>query len=71
MKTNPNDSAFPVVTTEEINQGGLTKHEWFAGMALNGLCANNCGNQSEPIPGLAIHLADEIIRELNTKGIKE
>lgn len=72
--------AFPkVVPGTDINQNGLTKFEWFAGMALQGILANvdlkpylqtidNAGGpykfKSEIL--LAFHAADKMINLLKT-----
>ncbi len=29
-----------VITSDEMNLGGMSMRDWFAGMALAGLCAN-------------------------------
>lgn len=38
--SNPNDSAFPRSTPGQFNPQGLTKREYFAGLALNGLLSD-------------------------------
>jgi len=35
-----NDPAFPIESRTDFYQQGLTKLEWFAGMALNGMLSN-------------------------------
>lgn len=42
-----NDPAFPVASLGNNNEPGLTKLEWFAGMALQGLLANYTFTQPE------------------------
>lgn len=38
MKTNPNDMAFPLI--DGSGAPGLTKREYFAAMALQGICSS-------------------------------
>lgn len=74
MKTNPNDTAYPsaaISNYEETNAvGGLTKREYFAAMAMQGILSNegiliqemmeiNCSD--------AVKYADALIAELNRK----
>lgn len=49
MKTEPNDSIKPKWTRyngEDIPEGGLTKREMFAAMAMQGMLANTLVSQS-------------------------
>jgi len=39
MNTNSNKSAFPIFTETGIHQDGLTKREYFAAMAMQGILA--------------------------------
>lgn len=78
MKTNPEDKAFPISATaaKQIAEGygfpdeylGLTKREYFAVMAMQGLIANapinNLGNSAEGVQ-LAVKWTDDLIQELN------
>lgn len=79
MKTNPNDSAFATqppssngLSGEEYQlnygQAGLTKREYFAAMAMQGILANlhnySFEHDSE-IAKSAIYKADALITELN------
>lgn len=69
---NKDTSAFPGKSEhgfkEYVNETGLTKREWFAGMALQGFLANKWsieGNYStEQRAEMAIQLADEILKQL-------
>jgi hypothetical protein len=68
-KTAPNDPAFPEV--QELPQFnrhtyGLTKREYFAAMAMQGLlaCPNNV-NMAQDIAKGAVIMADQLIIELN------
>ena len=54
-----NDKAFPGANSG----GGLTKREYFAAMALQGLLAG--GAKAEHIPDVAVLYADELINSLN------
>lgn len=70
MKIDPNDSAF-AFEGETRMQMGLTKREYFAAMAMQGLLAHNCAHfKDEDLhePGVAkrsLKLADALIAELN------
>ena len=60
-----NTSAFP----SAVGDGGLTKREYFAAAAMQGLCANSVpgSHDSFPgksLPGIAVLYADELIVEL-------
>ena len=46
-----------------VKQEGLSKREWFAGMAMMGLCADRVAKLGD-IPGIAVDLADRLMREL-------
>lgn len=82
--TNPNDPAHPQhgwskdpETLERMkNQGGLTKREYIAAMAMQGICANGAIEKQAPfykdstpqsadISLWAIEQADALIAELN------
>jgi hypothetical protein len=77
MKTHPNEIVNAIVTkmhdwkgTEvgECFHPGLTKREYFAAMALQGLLAdivNIKTKSSEKVTEMAVELADELIKELN------
>lgn len=66
--TNPNEPITPIDPRGCINQG-LTKREYFAAMAMQGMYSNhlfvdrfNCGNA---ISEEAVKIADELITALN------
>lgn len=73
--TNGNDPAFsraevPAEGRYEgsVSQIGLTKREWFAGMAMQGLCAGSPVDISEDkIVSWSISMADALIAALNQK----
>jgi hypothetical protein len=86
MKTNPNESVYPVVAEVMQNKhytipasmmkvlsSGLTKREHFAGLAMQGLLANHELIDTvdwEWIANNSIALADNLIEELNKKSWK-
>jgi hypothetical protein len=59
-----NGLAFPKPDNEEYYpQDGLTKREYFAGLAMQGIIAS--GNYSEiEAPCCAVNLADELLKQL-------
>ena len=78
MKSNPNDTAFPSAWMQDhsgsLPVGGLTKREYFAALAMQGLLANSYSNGvNQPtseasfsqLAGLAVNQADALIVELN------
>jgi hypothetical protein len=67
METKKNESAFPIIAEDYIIDGGLSKREYFAAMALQGIIANKDGLdiKIERIVESAVHTADALIEELN------
>lgn len=77
--TIPDDSAFPVPAgTEIVTYGGLSKREYFAALAMNGLLGNSLlmegmakAANEDPIlalrgiSNLAVSQADRLIETLN------
>lgn len=65
--TNGNDMAYPLDAGEGILAGGLTKREYFAAMAMQGMQADNPGLGCTPeyIAKYAVRMADALIAELN------
>lgn len=67
--SNKNDFAFPVLDTSQTpngtNQLGLTKREYFAGLAMQGLiaCPDSSGNFAT-IADDAISFADALLERL-------
>ena len=63
------EPAFPqtvVLDNTMKSRGGLTKREWFAGMALQGLCVNGYYMSTEDRLNLAMsayQLADAMLKE--------
>jgi hypothetical protein len=64
-----NDSAFPLVVSQASSEAymGLTKREWLAGMALEGMLAGSRGLSisKEQFASQAAALADALIAELS------
>lgn len=64
--TNPNDTAFPESHPECPSPGkGITKREYFAAMALQGLAVNPGNAVTYAIARDACALADALIEALN------
>lgn len=67
--TNPNDTAFP---DQHLIGQGLTKREYFAAMALQGLLSDRqhaikMKHIYNAFTNKAVRLADELIQELNKR----
>lgn len=63
----PNDPAYPNGPIHMMNMEGLTKREYFAGLAMQGMLSNAI-NHREAAVDLAIcakAMADALIAELN------
>jgi hypothetical protein len=77
MRTNRNEPAYPLEKNISISEcfAGLTKREHFAGLAMQGLLANQTvrdilsGNNGMQVPDLiaeySLQYADALIEELN------
>lgn len=70
VDTVPDDNAFPHFNSRgevlSLNNGGLTKREYFAALALQGrLASGNAIPQSMTLAELAVSYADQLIIELN------
>jgi hypothetical protein len=65
--TRANDLAYPVKKVDTINYTGLTKREYFASMAMQGIITNKDGLdiKIERIVESAVDTADALIEELN------
>jgi hypothetical protein len=46
-----------------IQEGGLTKREWFAGMALQGLVSRDVSSPAEEWASVSFKLADAMLKE--------
>ena len=62
--TRANDLSYPVRKMDTINYTGLTKREYFAAMALQGLLANDSALITSKVID-AVKAADALIEELN------
>jgi hypothetical protein len=64
--TEPSVNAFPRMFGNDAPQDGLTKREYFAAVAMQGLlaCPNNV-NMAQDIAKGAVIMADQLIIELN------
>ena len=64
MKTDGNDMVFPP-TDKDYQNNSLSKREYFAVIAMQGLLANNYDIPLETIVLKSKQAADELIKELN------
>jgi len=75
MNTKPNDCAYPA-DSQTQTEGGLTKREYFAAMAMQGLCTNpilkdvidkvkSAKEFDSYTANTAVSLADSLINALN------
>jgi hypothetical protein len=76
MKTNQDDAAFPIFDSDGqhfLKHGGLSKREYFAALALQGILSSTALNLDEYDPNLnadlAIGAADILIYRLNKTGM--
>lgn len=65
MKTISSDAAFPIVHNNGSIEYGLTKREYFAAVALQGLLADPEGPDSVSAAFIAVRAADNLIKALN------
>lgn len=63
MKTEPNDSAYPVSLSGATK--GLTKREYFAAKAMQGLIASREPYKGKDLTQTAVKKADQLIEALN------
>jgi hypothetical protein len=68
--TNGNDLSYPFTTGDWDNAEirhhlGLTKREYFAAMAMQGLCVSMSSSEASAIADESIKQADELIKALN------
>lgn len=70
MKTDGKDAAF--ASDGEYDMYGLTKREYFAAVAMQGLlaCPHQMCGDIENQTGLAVEYADRLIAELNKEPTK-
>jgi vacuolar-type H+-ATPase catalytic subunit A/Vma1 len=65
MNTNPNDSAFPVDSGEMGMTEGLTKREYFAAMAMQGILSSSADRGTSAVAKNAVEFADALMEKLN------
>lgn len=68
--TQPNENAFPVTDGTRTVEPGLTKREYFAALALQGMLANQTrGTTTDPsfFASEAVKASDALITELDKK----
>lgn len=68
---NEKQPAHPTVKVTEHGDigaidGGLTKREYFAGLAMQGLCAN--GTDPEDLAKISVEYADALLKELEDES---
>lgn len=70
--TNPNDNAFPKSVSGYEGHQGLTKREYAAFSAMQGLCSREIPEGKitnvSKLVSLSVRIADSIIDELNKGG---
>lgn len=59
-----NGGALPAVALHHADCSGLTKREYFAGLAMQGLCAARPNADYDEIADLAVCHADALLAEL-------
>jgi hypothetical protein len=65
---NGNESAFPTISDECVShQWGLSKREYFAGLAMQGMLSNSnfTNNTNDLIAIWSIQIADSLLEQLN------
>ena len=67
MKTIPTDLAFPLVALGIAEEIGLSKREWFAGLAMQGVIAEGI-TCVDSTARRAVFFADALIAELNKEN---
>ena len=70
-KTIANDCSFPVIAGNYLVDSGLTKREYFAAMAMQGLLSHYGTSYSVQNTMEAVYMADALIEELNKTKTNE
>jgi hypothetical protein len=70
METKPNEPIHTIEYNNNYISNGLTKREYFAAMALQGLLANNSNNYAYCVIS-AVEYADGLIEELSKTKTNE
>jgi hypothetical protein len=74
MTTDPRENAFPITGKSDPDMRGLTKREYFAALAMQGLIASDVRGSSETpwtsrwIAELAVEQSNALIAALNGEG---
>lgn len=74
METKPHDNAFACEYSDKTYwENGLTKREYFAAMAVQGILASNKSGFCDVFHDvyMAVKYADNLIDELNKKALEE
>lgn len=68
MRTEPNEPMNPLPSLRSLSEGynGLTKREYFAGLAMQGLCAcSTVEADNDYLTFCSVKIADKLIEALN------
>ncbi len=64
MSNNTGGPAFPFIdSTSPLEHPGMTLRDWFAGMAMQGICASGPGISNPVIAAEAYALADAMLKQ--------
>jgi hypothetical protein len=74
MKTDPQDLMYPTtqILDGEVIEGvwgGLTKREYFAAMAMQGVCASHNAVTANEVAKWSVKAADALIEALNKQEV--
>jgi hypothetical protein len=72
MKNNDDETAFPVAIGQTAaDMKGMSLRDWFAGLAMQGMCASQPPHESDPderVAYWAYQLANEMMEARKTLG---
>lgn len=66
--TQPNESAFARPSSSTSHQDGLTKREYFAAMAMQGMMTEYGMYVQRDIAKISVSMADALIEQLNKQS---
>lgn len=68
MSTKGSDNAFPLDYGQGTREQGLSKREYFAGLAMQGILANPSitGASDDTVVRDAVTMADKLLKQLNS-----